>query len=83
MPDFEPVLLRRILKKADVSLDAYRSDGGYRALTKALNDTELRRIFADNSYEPMPDTPADVTARTKAELSKWTTVVKDTGMKPE
>ncbi len=38
MPDFEPVLLRRILKNADVSLDAYRSDGGYRALTKALNE---------------------------------------------
>jgi NADH-quinone oxidoreductase subunit F len=38
MPDFEPVLLRRILKKADVSLEAYRQDGGYRALTKAVNE---------------------------------------------
>ena len=52
-------------------------------LTKALNDGELRRIFADNYYEPVPDTPADVIARTKAELSKWTNVVKDTGMKVE
>jgi tripartite-type tricarboxylate transporter receptor subunit TctC len=51
-------------------------------LTKALNDAELRRIFADNYYEPMPDTPEDVTARTKT-VSKWTRVVKDTGMKPE
>src|SRR5262252_7239287 len=38
MPDFEPVLLRRILRNADVSLDAYRADGGYRALAKALNE---------------------------------------------
>jgi len=36
MPDFEPVLLRRILKKASPSLDAYRADGGYKALDKAL-----------------------------------------------
>src|SRR5271156_6727420 len=38
MAEFEPVLLRRILKKASPSLDAYRADGGYRALEKALNE---------------------------------------------
>ncbi|HXG12367.1 MAG TPA: NADH-quinone oxidoreductase subunit NuoF [Gemmataceae bacterium] len=38
MPDFEPVLLRRILRQADPALEAYRADGGYRALTKALNE---------------------------------------------
>jgi NADH-quinone oxidoreductase subunit F len=38
MPDFEPVLLRRILRNADPSLEAYRADGGYRALAKALNE---------------------------------------------
>jgi NADH-quinone oxidoreductase subunit F len=38
MPDFEPVLLRRILRKASPSLEAYRADGGYRALHKALNE---------------------------------------------
>src|SRR6266511_840129 len=36
MPDFEPVLLRRILRNADPGLNAYRADGGYRALEKAL-----------------------------------------------
>lgn len=36
MADFEPVLLRRILQKADPSLDAYRADGGYQALTRAV-----------------------------------------------
>src|SRR5216117_1161979 len=38
MADFEPVLLRRVLRKASPSLDAYRADGGYRALMKALNE---------------------------------------------
>jgi NADH-quinone oxidoreductase subunit F len=37
MPDFEPVLFRRISRKAEPGLDAYRADGGYRALAKALN----------------------------------------------
>src|SRR5437773_1650339 len=44
MPDFEPVLLRRILKNADVALGAYRGDGGYRALTKAVNDMSSEQV---------------------------------------
>jgi NADH-quinone oxidoreductase subunit F len=38
MADFEPVLLRRILKNADPGLEAYRADGGYRALNKAVHE---------------------------------------------
>jgi NADH-quinone oxidoreductase subunit F len=38
MADFEPVLLRRVLKNASPSLEAYRQDGGYRALHKALHE---------------------------------------------
>ena len=38
MPAFEPVLLRRILNEADPSLEAYRADGGYRALHKAVSE---------------------------------------------
>jgi NADH-quinone oxidoreductase subunit F len=45
MPDFEPVLLRRILKKADPGLDAYRHDGGYRALTRALNEMTPAQVI--------------------------------------
>jgi NADH-quinone oxidoreductase subunit F len=44
MADFEPVLLRRILKKASPSLDAYRADGGYRALAKALNEMSPAQV---------------------------------------
>src|SRR5437899_11588038 len=36
MPEFEPVLLRRINQQASPWLDAYRADGGYAAATKAL-----------------------------------------------
>src|SRR5205814_3167410 len=35
MPEFEPVLLRRRGKNMQ-SLDAYKADGGYRALQKAV-----------------------------------------------
>src|ERR1700730_7698532 len=38
MPDFEPVLLRRVGKPDSQSMATYRADGGYRALAKALNE---------------------------------------------
>src|SRR5437588_2695989 len=44
MPDFEPILLRRVLKKASPALDAYRADGGYRALAKALNEMSREQV---------------------------------------
>src|SRR5881227_1746914 len=44
MPDFEPILLRRILKKASPALDAYRADGGYRALAKAVNEMSREQV---------------------------------------
>src|SRR6266478_55762 len=44
MAEFEPVLLRRILNKASPSLDAYRADGGYRALQKAVNEMSPEQV---------------------------------------
>src|SRR5919204_331442 len=44
MAEFEPVLLRRIQKKASPALDAYRADGGYRALGKALNEMSPAQV---------------------------------------
>jgi NADH-quinone oxidoreductase subunit F len=38
MPEFEPVLLRRVGKPDSQSLASYRADGGYRALNKAVNE---------------------------------------------
>jgi NADH-quinone oxidoreductase subunit F len=38
MAEFEPVLLRRVGKPNSQSIESYRADGGYRALTKAVNE---------------------------------------------
>src|SRR5689334_11524322 len=45
MPTFEPILLRRINAKADPGLEAYRADGGYRALAKALNEMTPAQVI--------------------------------------
>src|SRR5437867_5062419 len=45
MAEFEPVLLRRILNGASPLLDSYRADGGYRALTKAVNDMTPEKVI--------------------------------------
>src|ERR671937_1995634 len=44
MAEFEPVLLRRILNKASPALDAYRADGGYRALQKAVHEMQPAQV---------------------------------------
>src|SRR5438128_2605237 len=38
MADYEPVLLRRVGKPDSQSIDGYRTDGGYRALAKAVHE---------------------------------------------
>src|SRR4051794_55191 len=50
MAEFEPVLLRRINKKASPSLDAYRADGGYKALEKAvrMSPEEVTKAVIDS-----------------------------------
>lgn len=45
MAEFEPVLLRRTLRKASPWLDAYRSDGGYRALQKAVHEMTPAQVI--------------------------------------
>ncbi len=44
MPDFEPVLLRRVGQPGSQSLDSYRADGGYRALAKAVNEMSPAQV---------------------------------------
>src|SRR5258707_1161714 len=44
MAEFEPVLLRRVGTPKGQSLEAYRADGGYRALNKALNEMSREQI---------------------------------------
>jgi NADH-quinone oxidoreductase subunit F len=45
MADFEPVLLRRVGRPDSQSLAAYRADGGYRALHKALNEMPPAQVI--------------------------------------
>jgi NADH-quinone oxidoreductase subunit F len=45
MPNFEPVLLKRIAAKASPWLDAYRADGGYRAFTRAITEMTAAQVI--------------------------------------
>lgn len=45
MAEFEPVLLKRINRKADPFLAGYRADGGYKALEKALNEMQPPQVI--------------------------------------
>src|SRR5438132_6110169 len=45
MPEFEPVLLRRVGKPDRQSLASYRADGGYRALTKDVNEMTPAQVI--------------------------------------
>src|SRR5947199_2926088 len=45
MPAFEPILLRRVGKPAGQSLAGYRADGGYAALTKALQEMTPAQVI--------------------------------------
>src|SRR5581483_10269763 len=44
MPDYEPVLLRRVGKPNSQALETYRADGGYSALAKALNEMAPEQV---------------------------------------
>lgn len=44
MATFEPVLLRRVGKPNSQSIDTYRADGGYRALTKAVTEMTPEQV---------------------------------------
>src|SRR5215468_8482755 len=45
MPEFEPVLLNRIQRKADPYLAGYEADGGYRTLAKALAEMSPAQVI--------------------------------------
>src|SRR5262249_39737737 len=45
MPEFEPVLLRRVGRPNSQSLESYRADGGYRALTRAVNEMTRAQVI--------------------------------------
>ncbi|MGE3807058.1 MAG: NADH-quinone oxidoreductase subunit NuoF [Gemmataceae bacterium] len=44
MPEYEPVLLRRVGKPDSQALEGYRADGGYKVIEKALNNLAREQI---------------------------------------
>lgn len=44
MPDFQPVLLARVGKPNSQSIETYRADGGYSALTKAVTEMTPEQV---------------------------------------
>jgi NADH-quinone oxidoreductase subunit F len=45
MPDYEPVLLRRIHQPDSAALAGYRADGGYRAIARALAELTPHQVI--------------------------------------
>src|ERR1700733_3966198 len=45
MPEFEPVLLRRVGKPNSPSIETYLADGGYRALEKAVTTMTPEQVI--------------------------------------
>ena len=54
------------------------------ALTRALNDPEVKKRFLDDGAEITPSaTPDEFGAMIRVEVAKWAKVVKDAGIQPE
>jgi tripartite-type tricarboxylate transporter receptor subunit TctC len=53
----------------------------HRATVEALNDTGVRRSLADLGVDIVGSTPAEFEAYVKAEIPKWTAIVKASGAK--
>src|SRR5947199_9436138 len=45
MPNFDPILLRRVGQPNSQALETYRADGGYRGLTKALHEMSPAQVI--------------------------------------
>ena len=53
----------------------------YKEIVKAMNEPDLKRIWADQGADPGGMPPAEMEKLVKAEIAKWAKVVKDAGAK--
>jgi tripartite-type tricarboxylate transporter receptor subunit TctC len=53
------------------------------AITRELKTPDTRAWLAKTGSEPVGNTPEQFGARIRAELAKWTKIVKESGIKPE
>jgi tripartite-type tricarboxylate transporter receptor subunit TctC len=52
-------------------------------INKTLGSADMKKVFVDFGAEPEPTTPEAFSSFVKAEIAKWSKVVKDAGIKPE
>ena len=52
-------------------------------VVRALQDTAIRERFISDGAEPVGGTPEEFSAVIRADLGKWSKVIKDAGIKPE
>jgi len=50
---------------------------------KAMNAPAAKKAIEDAGYQIVGSTPAQLDAHVKAEIARWTKVIKDSGIKPE
>jgi tripartite-type tricarboxylate transporter receptor subunit TctC len=56
-------------------------DRMYNEIVKAMNEPDLKRIWAEQGADPGGMPPAEMDKLVKAEIAKWAKVVKDAGAK--
>jgi len=56
-------------------------DRMYREIVTAMNQPDLKRIWAEQGADPGGMPPAEMEKLVKAEIAKWAKVVKDAGAK--
>jgi tripartite-type tricarboxylate transporter receptor subunit TctC len=52
-------------------------------IVKALGQDDVKKSFAAMAYVPIGNSPQECTEFFKAEMAKWSKVIKDAGLKAE
>jgi tripartite-type tricarboxylate transporter receptor subunit TctC len=50
---------------------------------KALQSPEVVEQFRVQGYEPLGDTPQEMNERIKADVARWTTIIREAGITPQ
>ena len=82
VPGYEAVQWFGMLAPANTPRDVVNKL--HAALTRALNDPDVKKRFLDDGAEITPSTtPEEFGALIRTEVAKWAKVVKDGGIQPE
>lgn len=81
LPGFESVQWYGLLAPANTPRDIVNRLNG--EMVKILQQPEIRQRFAGDGAEPVGNTPEQFAAYIKSELTKWATVAREAGIRPE